>query len=442
MSKQSVNAGPKGGPQIGSLAPKTAIIPFWNRLPKFFVYPFHLRVISLIVALSAATALFSRPTLFGALVRIAVWGIFLKYSFEALKETAQGRLLPPKVGLGTINNNFQVVFKQLGVFIVIGFAFVKILGALGVFFGLLFLCLAILSVPAMVILLVVTNSFIKAINPILFGKLAWRIGWGYLLMYLFLALLGIAPAVVGKYIVFLLPEELHLFLISLSEKFYTLVSYHLMGYVLFQYHDAIGYEARLEKTEKLTDETSEDDAREVLEAAEALIQEGKIDEAISLIGRDAEGRISNLDLAKRYYDLLKLKNLTPQMLDHGRRYLEMLSGVDKMEEMHRVYLECASKDRNFTPSAASLFKMARFLNDAGNPKGAVEAYNHLVKRHCGSALIPKAYFLAANIINEKLKNPQKAVKILTGLIKTYPDHEIIPYVQRYLKNVYALSHPK
>jgi hypothetical protein len=50
-------------------------------------------------------------------------------------------------------------------------------------------------------------------------------------------------------------------------------------------------------------------------------------------------------------------------------------------------------------------------------------------------LTPKAYFLAANIVNEKLKNPQKAAGILKGILKNYPKHEIIPYVEQYLRQL-------
>ncbi|MBA7692183.1 hypothetical protein ES703_100743 [subsurface metagenome] len=50
-------------------------------------------------------------------------------------------------------------------------------------------------------------------------------------------------------------------------------------------------------------------------------------------------------------------------------------------------------------------------------------------------LIPKAYFLAANIINKRLQNPRKAAGILNSVIKAYPNHEIIPYVKRYLREI-------
>jgi len=47
-------------------------------------------------------------------------------------------------------------------------------------------------------------------------------------------------------------------------------------------------------------------------------------------------------------------------------------------------------------------------------------------------LVPKSYFRAAQIFNDRLLDPQKAKKILNGRLATYPDHDIIPFVSRYL----------
>jgi len=49
-----------------------------------------------------------------------------------------------------------------------------------------YLIVVIMSIPAMIIIFVTTESLINAINPMLFIPLAIRIGWGYLLMYFFL----------------------------------------------------------------------------------------------------------------------------------------------------------------------------------------------------------------------------------------------------------------
>jgi TolA-binding protein len=82
-----------------------------------------------------------------------------------------------------------------------------------------------------------------------------------------------------------------------------------------------------------------------------------------------------------------------------------------------------------------MFRVANCLNEAGNPKGAVNTYNRFIKASPRDPFIPKAYFLAANIINEKLKNPSQAAGILKRLIKAYPNHEITPHVEKYLRQI-------
>lgn len=390
-------------------------------------------------ALSVATVPTSGPGLFKILIQIAIWCVVLKYSFACLRTTGNGNLSPPKINLKTISEDFGAVFKQIGIYIIIGFAFVKIAQTAGVFVGFLFLGFSILSIPAMIIVLVATNSLSHAINPMIFVRMAWRIGWAYLLMYLFLILLGGAPAVLGRYIIVLLPDSFHVFLLSMAKSYYTIISYHLMGYVIFQYHEKIGYQVDLDEHEAIWEDTaseSEKDAENVLlKRIDILIKEGKIDDAIALIKDETAGVISDLNLAERYYNLLKIKQLIPEMLEHGNAYLELLAKADQRDKLSEVYSECISKDAQFTASPSAAFKIASSLNEAGNPKGAIQVYNGFIKANPRDPLIPKAYFLAANVVNEQLNNPQKAVGILKGLIKKYPDHEIIPYVQKYLGQI-------
>jgi tetratricopeptide (TPR) repeat protein len=387
--------------------------------------------------LSIAGVVFSGPNFFSALVRFAVWGILLKYSFAALKNTAGGNLAPPKIDSKTVSDDFGVVFKQLGIFLIMGFAFFKVAQAAGIIIGFAFLCFAILSIPAMVVVLVGTNSLLRAINPMIFVVMACRIGWAYLLMYLFLILLGGAPVVLGKYIIALLPAGLHPFLFSMAENYYTIISYHLMGYVIFQYHEEIGYEVDLDdEAVSYQDEVAgQDTQNETLNRVNMLVKEGNIDDAIFLLRNETRQVTSDISLAERYYDLLKMKQLISDMLHHAKAYLGLLAKANQKNKLCQVYSECASKKPGFAPNASALLKIASCLNESGAPKKAVDAYNRFIKANPKSPLIPKVYFLASNIINDKLKNPRKAASILKGLIKKYPDHEITPHVEKYLSQI-------
>jgi tetratricopeptide (TPR) repeat protein len=428
---------PECNVEVERAAFEDIVEPFWFRIPKFFIYPFHPQSLILLVVLSFLSVLLIFPSLLSLLIQIFIAGLVLKYAFTALKNTANGNFDPPKINSKTLLEDFLIVFKQLAIFIIIGYAFYKVTQMAGIIIGLSFLGFALLSVPAMIIVLVGSNSLLQAINPALFVVMAWRIGWSYLLMYIFLILLLLAPAFLGQYIVGYLPVKLHYFLLKLAQNYYTLISYHLMGYVIFQYHEEIGYEVDFEEEEPLPEEipTGEDASGQLLTRVDMLIKEGKLDEAISLIKRETLGAITALGLAERYYNLLRLKEQTSDMLKHGREYLDLLAKVNRKAKLVEVYLECISKDPNFTATPTTLLKAASYLNEAGKHTESLEAYSRFIKTNPEDPLVPKAYFLASNIFNEKLKNPGKATKILKNLIQKYPNHDIIPHVQRYLREI-------
>ena len=79
-----------------------------------------------------------------------------------------------------------------------------------------------------------------------------------------------------------------------------------MGYVIFQYHEEIGYEVDLDEEEASLDKTTPERnvENELLNKIDILVKEGKLDEAISLIKDETGGVIFDLNLAERYFNLL------------------------------------------------------------------------------------------------------------------------------------------
>ena len=167
-----------------------------------------------------------------------------------------------------------------------------------------------------------------------------------------------------------------------------------------------------------------------------MIQDGKLDEAISTIkDLTQKNGITSVDLSDRYYKLLKMKKRTPEMLEHGIKHLDLLASDNNKPKAVEVYSECRKLEPKFLPSPLFLLKLAGWLNEAGKTKEAVGIYNRLVKAYPKNHLAPKAYFRAAQIINDRLMNPEKAKKILNSLISKYPDNEIVPHVKNYMANM-------
>ena len=431
---------PKCNLQVEWVGVQNLIDPFWNRIPRIFTYPFSFQPLILISVLAVATLFLSGVGFISSILRGAMWLIVLKYSFEALKATACGNLKPPPVNSKTISEDIQQVFKQSAIYVLIFIGASYISYKAGPVVGIGFAVVAMFFVPSMVILLVTTGSLFHAINPAVFVGLAFRIGWAYFLMYFFLFLLGSAPAYLAQFIIRFLPPELHLMLFGFAKSFYTIVSYHLMGYVILQYHEKIGYKGDYEDfsdpdAENFAPQKSDPDAA-ILTKATPLIKEGKLDEAIALIKEMTQQQpIRGIELSERYYNLLKMRKRTAELLAHGLAHLDLLTAQNQKNKALAVFTECRRASADFLPSANALFKLAGWLNESGKTKAAVAVYNTLAKSYPDNSLVPKAYFRIAQIFHDRLMNKEQAKKALGLLLQKFPDHDLIPQAENFLARI-------
>lgn len=436
-SGEKIHLCPKCNYPVEWLGVENIVAPFWTRMHQFFLYPFSLQPLILMIVLSVAGAFFSGSGLINWILRGVIWLVLLKYSFEALKTTASGNLKAPAISRRSISDDFQQVFKQFAIFIVIslivGFSF----PVLGRGLSILLLYLLFFLTPAMIILLVTTESLMHALNPMLFIRLAFRIGWGYVIMYLFLSLLGSAPTVFGYYVIARLPAGLQMPIIIFAQAYYTIISYHLMGYVLLQYRDRIGYNVEFEdfndpSAEKANIESDDPEAA-ILNQVNTSIRNGDLDEAVStiqaLMSRDG---IKGLPLAERYFQLLKMKGDEQAMVKHAVTYLGLLADKGSKKKGLEVYGVCREVDSEFLPGPSVLFKIGMWLNDSGKAKEAIQTLQSVIKKYPDSPEVPDAYFRAAQIFNDRLMDPEKSKKILNGIIKKYPDHEVTKMARNYL----------
>ncbi len=344
--------------------------------------------------------------------------------------------------------DFGIVIKQVLLYVALGAA----IGFLAGFFGrgalILSIILAVVALPAMLLILVINESLLQALNPVMIFGVISRIGWAYFLLLFFLMLLGIAPAVLSSSIVGHLPAKLHLFVSLAAKNYYTLISYHLMGYVVLQYHQRVGYPLDLETIlaslfpagapgapqSKPEEKGSRYDV--LLGEVAILIQEGAFDKALGQIEQQVNMEdIEDLELSQRYVGLLKMCNQQAKLLNYAPRYLELATKSGAKSKALEVYSDCLGMDNTFTAQPLVLFKIASWFNESNKIKEAIRVLNGLVKNHPKDAIVPKAYYCAAQIYNERLKNGEQAKKILNGLLRKFPDHEIAAFAKNYLKGL-------
>lgn len=429
-----------------------AITPFWLRLHTFFTYPFSAwQPIAMIFGTALLSVLAASLSIFGFLGFIVLWAVMLKYAFESLRASTRGDFVPPNLSDRVLSEDIHLVFKQLILFVILFFVFFSFIAPLGLLPVILFGVAVILLTPAMIIILTVNDSLLQAINPVYFLGMAVRIGPAYLLMFFFLVLLYGAPTMLGNMVMDYLPQRMQIFIFAAAKNYYTLVSYHLMGYVMFQYHERLKYdvdrEAFLKNTAK-TNQTmpglpaaggggaADSPEAQLLKEAKHLTQDGRLDEAITLIQTRVDlETLSDKALAEHYLKLLQIRKKDAALLKVAPRFLSMFVTGNDTQRAVQLYTACVVLDEGFTPEAKVLFKIGTWLNSEGKSKEAIAAFNKLIKNYPKDPLLPKTCFTAAQIFNEKLKNQTKARQILAMILKRFPHDDLAPFVKAYLSKL-------
>lgn len=407
--------------------------PFWKRLGPIFLYPLQKVPLVMTLGLSMLGALMP----FNLLVQLLVWVVMMKYAYAVLIETGKGSLKAPVVSWKTINSDLGSVFKQVVIYVLTGWLSMVIFARFGPLAGVPFLALSALCMPMIIMLLVATDSMFRALNPMLFFPVILRIGWPYLLLYLFFTLLSSGPFYLLSLITMELPPQVSQFLSLFVGQFYLLVSYHLMGYVLLQYHKEIGYE--VDYNYFLKNSAPESKRKPLSEkekfnnTLEVLIKSGRYDKAIPLVREKIAVDSPDIALAEKYLQLLKLagdteraSNYTPMLIGH------LVNGSRKKQAMELFEEILANKSPSPDPEATLI--IGDWFEEIGKNKLAMNSYLYSINTaDKNNTVTPRAYYRLAVLLNEKGNNSGKAVKLLHGIIKSYPDSDTARQARTYLQ---------
>lgn len=424
------------------------IKPFWTRLSKIFLYPFapNPLILSLILSLGACF-LYWIP-----FVNFILSAVLIKYAFSILNTTMNGNLNPPDIDQLFTTDDFAPVIKQWGMYIFIGGLGYFIFTRLGLISGIIYTIVISYSLPSIIMLLATSERLDHALNPVMFLGFAYKIGKGYLIMWIFLFLLLSAPGALGYYIIKYLPGFSHKFLITFAENMYTFITYHLMGYVILQYHENIGHEISYENfkentTSGLNNYKNQqplaqeakipiDEQSEITGQVELLAREGKLDQAIAYIKETtAEKGISSVILLERYYNLLKIKKQTSDMVDQGNILLPKFIKANNKKKACQVFIDCASADKLFKPTSRDLLKLGSWLKQSNKIKASINAYSRLIKFYPDNNLVPKTYLILAKIYHENMENKPQSKAIINTILKKFPNHDIASHAKQYLQQI-------
>ncbi len=416
-----------------SLGSGNVIEPFWQRLQAFFAWPLQPQPLLFMLGLTALGVLievFFGGSLIGWLVGgIVLYVVFLKYAYTVLERTAEGELDPVPVTWNTIATELELPFKQFFVIFLL-YAVTASLDQAG-FTGLalLSLFLGALMLPASIMVLAIEHRLLMAINPIVLVDVMRRIGPPYLLLWLFLFLLMSGSDEVAWYLHRWLPSAFAAPISGLVSYYVTLVIFHLMGYVIYQYHEALGFTVAQPPAPETEDEA---EAVPGLREVEILFHEGQLDAAreklLALIVREP----GEMAYRERLHRLLLNTRDIEGLRKHSAEYVSRLLLRGRPSEAMRVYTDCYRLDREFKfGDARQRHRMAELLANNAQDRAALALLNNLHRDFPDYPGIPEAYLLVARILSEKFNQDDRARQVLDFIETRYPDTPLLDEVRQY-----------
>ncbi|WP_426391787.1 hypothetical protein [Variovorax sp. R-27] len=409
--------------------------PFWHRLNSFFAFPFQMRPLAYGLLLSFCSlffdAIFFLPDAL-ALFVIEV-GIMLaasRYGFKIIALGARGIRDSADFGRESSDDWTYLPWKLFAITMVQAFLigwlawYAPILGTVGLF-------VMSFTFPAAVIVLVQSASFFQAMNPGNVMDAMRIIGWPYALLCFFLFLLSTGAQVALSMLLPMFDGRIALPVINFAFIYFGWVMASLLGYVMFQHHDAFGFDAvpgsELGDGATVDRRTPEQIAAQRMDAEVAqLITEGDLAAALGS-AYEAQRTAASDDLAaqRRYHRVLALMpDKKDTMLDQARRFIPLLMRRDLASEALKVFKVCKEKDKAFAlDDAVMVIAMARAEWRNGDAHATLALLSGFDKRFRGSEAIPQAYELAARALVQGLGRADMAQPILTTMESRYPDSE-------------------
>lgn len=374
------------GGQVTLLGGANSAEPFWRRLPQAFRYPLNAQSLTLIVGVSLLTSILAYIP-FALVVYLVATGALLRYSFSCLENTASGKTRAPDIS-EAYDGGLVLLFQLIGIVAVMVAAVIGVDHLLGAGLAKLLGVLLALGFPAIIILFALDQSLLSALNPLKIFQLILAVGMSYGvllgLIMVMTASVEVIHALIGADFSFI-----NSFLQSIVSNYYTVVAFHIMGYMIFQYQATLGFVAREDDGEYKESRTEQ--ARHNVKIDIAL-KRGEYGKVVDLFAEANSKFPAEHSFYLRCFDYL----CTVRILDRLSRflpfYLTYLSRSKRSDLIYNSYKRALTLVPTYEPDTAMLRHfIAEQCTLKGDPRTALKLLNGLHKQFPNYPRLVTAY---------------------------------------------------
>ncbi|MDX1634804.1 MAG: hypothetical protein R3280_09220 [Marinobacter sp.] len=424
---------PHCGRTLRYLGAATEVVPFWNRLPAFFRYPFHLDPL-MVVAICTLVPMLLRPNLVGLLITLVLVLALFKYTYAVIRHTADGHMKPPPLATAFTGDGFGIVVLQLVVFFLMG-GLVFSAGLVGgPFLALLVLAFVVLALPASIMVLAMEHSVAAAVNPMNLAVLISRIGWPYFLLYGYLVLLLLASGAAQEFAYGHFQPWLAQPLAGFLNSTFTLILFHMLGYLLFQYQEELGFASDLQEGDNDQNEQHRDRSRRIDADIDMNLKDGNYDRVLGILKETLKRDPGNSHRLSQLYRLLTARADHAELYRYHPRLLAWLAERNDaagIKELLQILEQTEPGFRLNDPALA--VACAAPLYRQGEYRTLLRLLQDFHKRFPGSDQLAPAYLLVAQALANGLDQWEKATAFLNFIQKKCLSHPLHPQIAGYLE---------
>lgn len=423
---------PSCGHSLTFLGMATHIQPFWHRLSAFFLYPLSPNALTILL-LCTVLPFFFPNNLLGGLAGLALFCVLLKYTYSIIEYTAEGHLSPPKVGQA-FSGGIALLLQQLGIFIVAAL-FVGLCARFGgEFLATLGVGIALFALPASIILLALSERMGPAINPLQLLSLIGTIGWPYIVLYCHIILMVFALTTLQN----LMHEHLSWSLAAVGSGFlfsyFMLIIFHMMGYLLFQYQDRLGFAANEHSADDdRTELTSHVGLRHEADIDMAL-KEGRYEVVLTLLKADLKRQPEHPVRRQQLFQLLWELQDNAQLREYSATFLRLFASQNQGFRIHQLVEQQLKHDADFKiEDPQLLFKVCEILYLQGKYRMIFALCKDLHKRLSGDPILAEIYVLVAKSLANGMQKWDKALQYLGFVQQNFAQHPVNQQVPLYIE---------
>ena len=398
--------------------------PYHERWPQILKYPLQPAALSTIAAIAVAHIVTLFPL--GFIVDLIVWAAFFQYAFEVLRWSANGRADAPEFPFSVSEGTGRYAML---LFVLVNAAIILLTVFVGPGTALCAGAVLMLALPAMMMILALEEGLVRAVNPLAWLMIAARIGAPYFVLVGFFIAALFVQSVFAALAAAVLPVFVVTPLIYLVVNYLMIANFHLIGSVVHDQRDTLGYSGHLQ----LHETPKADVARAIIDSARHAASSGDARGAADLLKEEIKAHPLLLALHDEYRHWLQQLDAKAELTQHGRAYVPLLLAQDRDRRAVEIARECQLLDPAFAlDKAEDVTRLANQVAEAGHAQLALSLLAGFHKRFRNHADIGRNYLLASKLLAEKMNKEMQARAMLNQIKLTLPNDPIIPQVDGYI----------